>query len=160
MADPDFLGENLLPARPNITEAVTKGAVRLMVELGFAPITELPLTNGRRVDILALDRKGQSLIVEVKSSLADYQCDNKWQEYLAYCEEFYFAVDADFPRHVLDAPYALPEIVGIIIADSYGGEIIRPAAKRPVNAARKKTLILKMARAGAQRLSSQLLAGI
>ncbi|NVJ70898.1 MAG: MmcB family DNA repair protein [Alphaproteobacteria bacterium] len=160
MAYPEKSAEDSQQARPNITEAVTKGAVRLMVELGFSPITEIPLTNGRRVDILALDRKGKSIIVEVKSSLADYQCDNKWQEYLAYCEEFYFAVGADFPRHVLDAPDALPETVGIIIADTYGGEIIRPATKRPVNAARKKTLILKMARAGAQRLSNQLLAGV
>ncbi|WP_286830003.1 MULTISPECIES: MmcB family DNA repair protein [Kordiimonas] len=143
--------------RPEVTESVTRGVVRFLMDLGFAPLTELPLTNGRRVDVLGLDRRGKAVIVEVKSSVADYRADTKWIEYLDYCEEFYFAVDAAFPRDILDAPDSLPDVAGLIIADAYGADIVRPAAVRPVNAARRKTLTLKMARAGAQRLSARMI---
>lgn len=134
------------------TEAVTKGASRLLVDMGYAPLTELSLTNGRRVDIVGLSKRGKIIIVEVKSGLADFRSDAKWQEYLPYCEEFYFAVDSDFPLTVLDEETSLPEETGVIIADQYGGEILRPGAHRKVNAARAKTLLQKMARTGAMRL--------
>ncbi|MFC7296798.1 MmcB family DNA repair protein, partial [Marinobacter aromaticivorans] len=143
--------------RPVVTDSVTRGVLRFFMDLGFAPMTEIPLTNGRRVDVLALDRRGKAVIVEVKSSVADYRADRKWTEYLDYCEEFYFAVDASFPRELFDESDSLPETVGVIVADSYGADILRPAAVRPVNAARRKTLTLRMARAGAQRLSSQMI---
>jgi hypothetical protein len=129
--------------------------MRFLVELGYAPLTEVSLTNGRRADIVALDRAGRTIIVEVKSSLADFRSDNKWQEYLSYCEEFFFAVDADFPRAVLDEAGSLPHVTGVILADAYGADIIRPAASRVVNAAKRKTLTLKMARIGAMRLSDE-----
>ena len=135
------------------TTVVTRGAVRLLLELGHAPITELPLTNGRRADIVALSATGKCVIIEVKSGLADFRSDKKWHDYLEYCEEFYFAVDADFPTAVLDEAESLPSVTGIILADAYGGEIIRPAMARKVNAARKKALTLKMARLGALRLT-------
>jgi hypothetical protein len=137
------------------TEKVTRGAMRFLVELGYAPLTEVSLTNGRRADIVALDRGGRAIIVEVKSCLADFRSDNKWQEYMSYCEEFFFAVDADFPRAVLDEATSLPHLTGIILADAYGADIIRPAASRVVNAAKRKTLTLKMARIGAMRLADE-----
>ncbi|WP_420428728.1 MmcB family DNA repair protein [Kordiimonas sp.] len=137
------------------TEVVTRGATRLLLELGYAPITEVPLTNGRRADIVSLDPKGHCMIVEVKSGLADFRSDHKWQEYLDYGEEFYFAVDQDFPLEVLNEETSLPDITGIMIADAYGAEILRSAANRRMNAARKKTLTLKMARLGGMRLAEQ-----
>ena len=139
---------------PTSTESVTRGAMRLLLDMGYAPITEVSLTNRRRVDILGLDRKGRAVIVEVKSCAADFQSDTKWREYLPYCEAFYFAVDADFPRSLLTAPESLPEIAGLIVGDAYGADILRPAAQRTVTAARKKALTLRAARTGAQRLAS------
>ncbi|WP_020398376.1 MmcB family DNA repair protein [Kordiimonas gwangyangensis] len=138
------------------TEQVTRGAMRFLLELGYAPMTEVSLTNGRRADIVALDRAGRTIIVEVKSSLADFRSDSKWQEYLSYCEEFFFAVDGDFPRTVLDEDGSLPSVTGVILADAYGADIVRPAATRVVNAAKRKTLTLKMARLGAMRLTDDI----
>jgi hypothetical protein len=136
------------------TDQVTRGATRLLLDLGYAPITEVSLTNGRRADLVALDAKGRCIIVEVKSGLADFRSDGKWQQYLDYCEEFYFAVDGAFPLAVLEEATSLPGTTGIMIADAYGAEIIRPAAARPVNAARKKKLTLSLARIGGLRLSA------
>ena len=134
------------------TEMVTEGAERLLLELGYAPLREVSLTNGRRVDLVGLNKAGEILVVEVKSGLSDFRSDTKWQEYLDYCHFFYFAVDADFPREVLDEPGSMPEQTGIVIADTYGGEIVREAAVRKVNAARAKKLVHTMARVGAMRL--------
>jgi hypothetical protein len=91
----------LVRSRPETTEAVTRGAARLLTQLGYAPLLEAPLPNGRRADILALGPKGDLLIVEVKSSLEDYRADGKWPEYQPYCDSFSFAVGPDFPRHIL-----------------------------------------------------------
>lgn len=136
------------------TADITKGACRLLVDMGYAPLTEVSLTNNRRVDIVGLSKKGALVVVEVKSGLADYRSDKKWQEYLPYSEEFYFAVDQEFPLQVLEEDSCLPSETGIIVADRYGAEIIRPAARRKVNAQRAKTFIQKMARTGAMRLFS------
>lgn len=138
------------------TAQVTRGAMRLLLDLGYAPITELSLTNGRRADIVALDRAGRTTIIEVKSCLTDFRSDTKWPEYLSYCEEFYFAVDSRFPQQVLEEETSLPHITGIMLADAYGAEVVRPAAIRTVNAAKRRTLTLKMARLGAMRLSADI----
>lgn len=137
---------------PTSTQEITRGAMRLLGELGYAALPEVSLTNNRRADIVGLDKRGRVMLVEVKSCLADFRSDSKWQDYLDYAEEFYFAVDGSFPREVFDEPSSLPEVTGIILADRYGGDIIRPAAPKGLNAARRKSLTLTMARAGALRL--------
>ncbi|UTW58664.1 MmcB family DNA repair protein [Kordiimonas sp. SCSIO 12603] len=134
------------------TANITLGAERLLVELGYAPVREVVLKNNRRVDILGLNKRGGLVVVEVKSGLSDFRSDTKWQEYLDYCEEFYFAVDQHFPIGVFNESTSLPDITGIIIADAYGGEVLREAASRKVNAARAKKLIQQMARTAAMRL--------
>ncbi|TNE67097.1 MAG: DNA repair protein MmcB-related protein [Alphaproteobacteria bacterium] len=134
------------------TEQITRGAMRLLMDLGFAPLTEIPFTNGRRADIVGVGKAGELVVVEVKSCLADFRSDSKWPEYLDYGDRFYFAVDADFPRAVLEEETSLPGCTGIIIADQYGGDIVREAAPRSVNAARRRKLTLSIARLGAYRL--------
>ena len=123
--------------------------------MGYAPVTEVSLSNNRRVDIVGLNKKGKLLIIEVKSGLADFRSDQKWQEYLPYCSEFYFAVDTDFPLKLLEEEESLPDKTGIIIADQYGAEILRPAAELAVNGQRTKTFIQTMARTAALRLHEQ-----
>ena len=138
------------------TEKVTRGAVRLLHSLGYAAVCELPLTNGRRADVVGVDKAGEVAIVEVKSGLADFRSDKKWQQYLPYADAFYFAVDEHFPMEVLGEEESLPDVTGIIISDGFDGEIIRPAAARKVHPSRRKTLHLKMARVAATRLSQPL----
>lgn len=125
---------------------LARGVMRAFGEMGHACIAELPLGNGRRVDVMALDRGGMLTVVEVKSSLADYRSDGKWREYLPYCDAFYFAVAEDFDRSVL------PDGVGIMVADRYGAAIVAPSAEFKMAAARRKALTLRFARAAARRL--------
>lgn len=135
------------PLPGSVADDITRGVLRLMNGLGFAPLTEFKLSNSRRVDVAGLDRIGKFIVVEVKSSLADFRADNKWHEYLDFCDFFYFAVSADFPKEVL------PDDCGLIIADAYEAAIIRPANEQPMNGNRRRTQTLRFARTGANRLS-------
>jgi hypothetical protein len=131
--------------RPDVTRAITRGVMRLMVDLGGAPIREWTLPNGRRCDVAALDRRGNIAMVEVKSSIEDYRSDSKWTDYEPYCDAFYFAVEAGFPLEII------PESVGLIVADGFGGGIVRPAIANSLAPARRKALILDFARMAALR---------
>jgi hypothetical protein len=131
--------------RPETTSAVTRGAARLVGSMGYAPLAEVGLPNGRRADLMALGPKGEIVIVEVKSSAEDYLCDRKWGEYLPFCDAFYFAVGPEFPKSLL------PEEPGLIVADGFGGAVVRDALLTPLVAARRKALTLAFARLAAMR---------
>jgi hypothetical protein len=105
----------LVSSRPQTTLAVTRGAARLFSALGWAPLLEVGLPNGRRADVMALGPKGEIAIAEVKSGIEDFRVDRKWGEYLPYCDHFYFAVAPEFPREIL------PGGPGLIVADGFGG---------------------------------------
>ncbi|MFO1012971.1 MAG: DNA repair putative endonuclease MmcB [Caulobacteraceae bacterium] len=132
-------------SRPETTDLVTRGAARLMVALGYAPLLEVGLPNGRRADIMALGPKGEILIVEVKSGALDYKTDRKWGEYAPYCDAFSFAVAPEFPRQIL------PDEPGLIVADAFGGAVLREAPVIPLVPARRKALTLAFARLAATR---------
>lgn len=132
-------------SRPEITAAVTRGAARLLVALGYAPLAEVTLPNGRRADLMALGRKGDIFIVEVKSSIEDFRTDGKWHEYMPYCDAFAFAVAPEFPREIL------PDEPGLIVADGFGGAVLREAPVAPLVPARRKALTLAFGRLAAWR---------
>jgi hypothetical protein len=113
-------------------------------------LAEVPLGNGRRADLAGLDRAGRISIIEIKSCRADFAADHKWPEYLDYCDLFYFAVGSDFPCMLL------PPEHGLIVADRYGGEIIRAAPSRPLCASRRKTMLVRFGRVAAARLQARL----
>jgi hypothetical protein len=137
-------------SRPQITGAVTRGAARLFLALGFAPLAEVGLPNGRRADIMALGPRGEIAIAEVKSSLEDYRTDRKWGEYAPFCDLFYFAVGPAFPRQaLLDGP-------GLIVADAFGGAVVVEAPISPLAPTRRKALTLAFARLAALRAAGDL----
>src|ERR1700755_2711938 len=131
--------------RPATTAAVTRGASRLLTALGYAPLAEVTLPNGRRADLMALGRKGEIFIVEVKSGLEDFKTDAKWHEYRPYCDAFAFAVAPEFPREIL------PEEPGLIVADGFGGAVLREAPVVALAGARRKALPLAFGRLAALR---------
>jgi len=125
---------------------VQRGCCRLLAQMGYAAVTELTLATGRRVDIIALGPKGEIVVLEIKSSLADYRADGKWEEYLDFCDRFYFAVPPEFPREII------PDEVGLVVADRYGAEILREGPTTPLAPARRKKLTLHAARISARRV--------
>jgi hypothetical protein len=137
-----------LLSRPNITAALARGVTRMLAEHGLASVLEVSLAKGRRADIMALTEKGEIWIVETKSCAADYACDLKWPDYIDFCDRYYFAVSEDFPLALI------PEQAGLIVADSFGGAILRESLHRPLASARRKALTLQFARLAAWRLAA------
>ena len=125
--------------------AIAGGVGRLFFDLGHVSLLEFTLANQRRADICCLGPKGEIVIVEVKSSIADFKSDQKWPEYAPYCDRFFFAVAQDFPHELI------PESVGLIVSDAFGGAILREPVPHPLKAARRKAMTLKFARLAAQR---------
>lgn len=125
---------------------LARGVCRCLIEHGFACVTELVPKRGLRVDVMALGRKGEIWVVECKSSRADFTSDRKWQGYLDYADRFFWAVDTAFPTEIL------PADTGLIVADRFGGEIVRMAPETRLAPARRKVVTQGFARTAALRL--------
>ena len=110
-------------------------------------LCEVPLGNGRRADIMAIDAKGLVTIVEIKVSRADLLGDIKWPEYLDYCDRFYWALPTGFDLSPLEDAAFRPDLAGLIVADRYDAAILREAACRPLASARRKAETLRFAAA-------------
>ncbi|MGI3167800.1 MmcB family DNA repair protein [Pseudooceanicola sp. C21-150M6] len=127
-------------------QLIARGVSRLLLSHDFAVLEEFVPTRGLRVDVMGVGPKGELWVVECKSSRADYMSDSKWQGYLEFCDRFFWAVGPDFPVELL------PEESGLIIADAWGGEIVRMPSEVKLAGARRKMLMQKIARDGLRRL--------
>ncbi|WP_426167033.1 MmcB family DNA repair protein [Sandarakinorhabdus sp. DWP1-3-1] len=135
---------------------VCRGVSRLLVRGGVAPLAEVSLGCGRRADIMGIDGQGRLTIVEIKVSLADLRGDRKWAEYLDYCDRFYWAVPAGFPLGLFDTANFAPGRCGLIVADRFDAEELRPAPWVALNATRRKVETLRFARRAAHRIAGML----
>lgn len=131
---------------PETALLIARGTRRLLQRLGFSTVTEVPLQSGRRADIVALAKDATICIVEIKSSAADFQSDTKWASYISHCDRFFFAVPETFPAAII------PARTGLIVADAYNAEILRPAPEQRLCAATRRAVLLRFAHAAAQRL--------
>src|SRR5262245_20794707 len=134
-------------SRPDITAALARGVTRALADHGLSSILEVPLANGRRADVMGLTASGEIWIVETKSCLEDFAVDGKWPDYIEYCDRFFFGVTEEFPRALIS------EECGLIVADGFGGAILRDSPLRPLAGARRKAVTLLFARLAAQRLA-------
>lgn len=133
---------------PQRAALIHRAAARLCILLGWAPLHEVALPNGRRADILALRPDGGFACIEVKSGIRDFQTDGKWPEYREFCDALYFAVDVDFPRELL------PDEAGLIVADGLEAELLRAAPNLPLATARRRALLHRFALLAAGRLAA------
>ena len=125
---------------------IARGTRRYLRALGFATVTEMTLRSGRRADLVALGGDGTILIVEIKSSVADFRSDTKWREYRPHCDRLYFAVTAEMPLSIL------PEDAGLIVADAYGAGLVRDAPEHRLSSATRRMVTLQFAQLAAHRL--------
>lgn len=151
-ADEDrIIAEALVAARGEAAAHIARGVSRYLMDAGFSVLSELSLRNWRRVDLIGIDARNRITIVEIKSGAQDFLSDQKWPEYLEYCDQFYFAVAADFPQQLL------PPEPGLIVADKFGGILARPAPENRISAHVRKDVTLRFARKAADRLNYDLM---
>jgi hypothetical protein len=125
---------------------VARGTRRMLRRLNFSTLTELQLFSGRRADIVALSRNGLIFIVEIKSSVAELRFDTKWRDYCVICDRFYFAIPENVPADLI------PQDAGLILADAYSADIVRPAPEHPIAPATRRGILLRFANEAAVRL--------
>ena len=140
------------PASQSLASAplLARGICRALDQLGYASLVEFPLINGRRADILGLGKAGDLVIVEIKSSVADFRGDRKWASYRDFADRLYFAVPDHFPQGLI------PEECGLMVADPFGAAVLRDGRTTPLNPARRRALTLRFARIAAARLRRSL----
>ena len=125
---------------------ISRGVMRHFAQIGLSSLSEFSPTRGLRVDIVALGPSDEIWIVECKSGKNDFKSDNKWHNYLDWCDRYFWAVAAEFPIDFL------PSDTGLIIADPYDASILREAPLNKVSAARRKKLIKSIAKSACNRL--------
>ncbi|WP_073976383.1 MmcB family DNA repair protein, partial [Erythrobacter donghaensis] len=132
--------------------AVARGIGRLFRRNQIWVASEVALPNGRRADLMGIDARGQIIIVEIKVARTDLLGDAKWGEYLDHCDRFYWGLCPALDSGLVGGEAFLPDVTGLIVADAYDAEIIRPAATRPLAAARRKSETQRLAALALRRL--------
>ena len=127
---------------------VARGTMRLLHQLGFSAVSELPLPSGRRADLVALNSAGEIWIVEIKSSIEDFRADQKWMDYRLHCDRLFFATTLQVPCEIF------PKDTGLIVADAFGAQIMCEAPEHRLHASTRKSIMLAFARCAALRLQS------
>ena len=127
---------------------IARGVMRHFSQIGLPSLSEYSPVRGLRVDVIVLAPSDEIWIVECKSSKIDFKSDKKWQNYLEWCDRYFWAVDSDFPKDIL------PFDTGLIIADSYDAQILRESPLNKLPAARRKKIVRSMASTACNRLAA------
>lgn len=131
---------NNLSLKLQAGQLLARGVCRHLLTHNFTSLEEFTPERGTRVDVMAIGPKGEIWVIECKSGREDFRSDHKWRGYLEWCDRFFWAVDDMFPLELL------PEDTGLIIADSYGAEVVRMGPEAKLAGARRKKITLKFAR--------------
>lgn len=145
--------DNPQPAADPLARDVARGIQRLFARNDIWCLAEMPLRGGRRADLMGIDPKGRVIIVEIKVQRGDLLGDGKWPDYLDHCDRFYWGVPPHLDRAPLEGNDFQPDCCGIIVADGYDAEIVRPTPLRPLAAARRKVEVERLARAAMRRMT-------
>ena len=133
-------------------QAVVRGICRLFARNDIWAIAEMPLRNGRRADLMGIDPRGHIIIVEIKTARGDLLGDGKWPDYLDFCDRFYWGLPPELDRGCLEDAGFRPDCCGVIVADEYDAEIVRPAPTQALAAARRKVETERLARTALRRI--------
>lgn len=155
-ANPSRQPELCFTDAPPAAQDVARGVTRLLFNSDVFALCEVPLPNGRRADMMAIDGSGVITIVEIKVSRADLMGDCKWLDYLGYCDRFFWAVPAGFDLRPFEEEGFHPGLCGLIVADRYDAAVVREAPLRKLAPARRKAETLRFARRAARRLVGNL----
>lgn len=110
---------------------------------------EVSVSHSLRADVMTVKMKTSEVtIVEVKSSVADFRADKKWQNYKAFCNVFYFAMTPETYEKVKDS-IKDPD-VGVLLVTSEARIKVRPKV-RTLDPATHIGVLTKMAFRSADR---------
>ena len=141
------------PDSPPLPQAsdVARGIMRLFARNNIWCVSEMPLPNGRRADLMGVDAKGFIVIAEIKVARSDLLGDAKWPDYLDFCDRFFWGVPPGLDRSPLETEAFQPDDCGVIVGDGYDAEIVRHAPLASLAPARRKAQMERLARVAMRR---------
>jgi hypothetical protein len=145
-----------MATRKEIADALKEAAAFMFFRYRYSITFELGLTSwgGRRADVIGCKISGDLVMIEVKSSVADFRVDTKWQEYLPFCDRFYLIFTEDVARRINKNPELMariPKRVGVLVLSSKTGyaRTVKPARRVAVAPDIRITTLARLAwRAG------------
>lgn len=105
--------------RKQTADSLKLGVARYYAKKGWGVNFELGVSaRGQlRADVFCMSFKGYIVIIEVKSCLADFRTDSKWEGYLPFCNQFYFAFDTLTWEKLQKKGVEFGPEVGVIVID-------------------------------------------
>lgn len=107
---------------------------------------EVGLCKGGRLraDVLAISMGSQIVVIETKSSVADFRSDKKWPKYMPFSDRMYFAMTSDVYAKVKSA---IPHGIGVFVVNpkTFGVKVRSRAYKREVDPAIRLNIVTRMA---------------
>ena len=141
------------PTLPLAAQDVARGVTRLFFRQDLFALCEVPLPNGRRADMMAIDADGADHHRRDQGVARRPDGRQKWTDYLDYCDRFFWAVPAGFDsRRRSTATASGPDCAGLIVADRYDAAVVREAplpASSPPARRKAETLALRPPRGAA-----------
>jgi hypothetical protein len=92
--------------------------------------------GARRADVIGSKISGEIVLIEVKSSVADFRSDTKWHEYLKYTDRMYLAFTLDVAKKInanAELMARIPKTVGVMVLGDDGYmKTVKKATRTPV----------------------------
>lgn len=145
-------------SRALVTEILTRAATHYWAHKRYSCHVELGVEawGKRRIDLIALNTKGQLIGCEVKSCVADYKTDKKWRNYLPYVNKMYMVFSEKLYSNSKFMAKVGPELkaegVGIMVLSEKSGHIYvaKNAKKSEVQPEVLQAMLLRMAWRGGE----------
>lgn len=135
----------------HVADRLKDAASSYFLHKGFSCFHEIGVNSwGKlRADVLCLDLRAKIVLVEIKSSVADYSTDKKWRTYLEYSNRMYFCFSMPVYEKLKDRLKAdlKGTGVGVLVLDPKSGylEVKQTARYRKMAGKTKRDLVIRMA---------------
>lgn len=139
-------------SRKETTRILTEAVSHYLIHKMYAVHPEFGVgrRGQRRLDVLAVNMKGDFVGIEVKSCKADYTSDSKWMEYLPYVNRLYLLlpmkmINSKFYAQILED--IKPHGMGVMTLCPESGfiRVVKPAKRKPIDDAVMLKTLMKMA---------------
>lgn len=146
-----LIEEGRKSTRKEVADALKRAAAFLFFKYGYSCSFELGLESwgSRRADVIGSKISGAIVIIEIKSSVADFRADDKLKTYLKHCDRFYLCFTKKVWLKVKENETLmekLPKRAGVIALQEDGyAKIVRPCKIKEMAPENRLAILARLA---------------